>query len=367
MKVRVENKAPRAFRLCQMSRRRRRLDRHAAAGLALWLGEGARLAPNAHAEQPVACVRALAFAGAAAEVARRREGALLLRSGRERGEDGVVRGAERVGGLCLRVLLDVGGDGDGDVGPGVVGEDGLVAVGRAEVAVGGAVRAGARSAADHAAQVERGEAVGEVPARALRDLGRHHERPGGGAEQVGGARAVEVVAEARDVDHARRHVGGRPAGVDARHAPHVPAGPCGGVAPVVARAVVAAHLGALGRRAVHAEAEVAVEGASRGGERVEERALLIGVPRPRPGALCEQQAEQHEVGGGVLRLLARRELEPPRRHPRLVDQPGRPPVVCGLGVDLRPEGVDRGARVGLGCVEVGDARLHARQVSRRDL
>eukprot|EP00964_Phaeocystis_antarctica_P120246 scaffold83991_cov54-Phaeocystis_antarctica.AAC.1 len=38
-----------------------------------------------------------------------------------------------------------------------------------------------------------------------------------------------------------------------------------------------------------------------------------------------------------------------------------------LGIDLSPEGVGGRAREGLGRVEVGDARLHARQVSRRDL
>lgn len=144
---------------------RRRLDRYAAAGLAGGLGEAARLAPYAHADwQQDALVRrrAAAVAGAAAEVARRCEGALLVGGGGERGQHGVVRGAERVGWLRLRVLLDVGGDGDGDVRPGVVREDGLVAIGRAEVAVGFAVRAVARSATDHVAQVEGGEAIREV-------------------------------------------------------------------------------------------------------------------------------------------------------------------------------------------------------------
>ena len=105
----------------------------------------------------------------------------------------------------LRVLFDVGGDGDGDVGPRVVGEDGLVAIGRAEVAVGGAVRPIVRPAADHTAQVEGGEAIGEAEAP-LRHLGGHHDRPGGGGEKLRRPRTVQVVTEAGDVGHARRHL-----------------------------------------------------------------------------------------------------------------------------------------------------------------
>ena len=84
------------------------------------------------------------------------------------------------------------------------------------------------------------------------------------------------------------HVGGRPAAVHARHLPHIAPGPCGGVAAIVTRAVVAVHIGLVGRRAVYSEGELSVERTPRRGQRVEERALLVGVPRARLGG-----------GGGV--------------------------------------------------------------------
>ena len=81
-----------------------------------------------------AAARTHALALAAMVRPRRVRAARLLRL-REIGEDDGVREAHRICGLHLRVRLDVRGDGERDVGSRKVGEQAVVPVGRAEVAV----------------------------------------------------------------------------------------------------------------------------------------------------------------------------------------------------------------------------------------
>mmetsp|Transcript_13918 Transcript_13918/g.44648 ORF Transcript_13918/g.44648 Transcript_13918/m.44648 type:complete len:230 (-) Transcript_13918:310-999(-) len=177
--------------------------------------------------------------------------------------------------------------------------------------------------------------------------------------------AKEIVGEARGVTDRCNEVRCGPAAKNAIDVVHVGTRKDGGVAAIVVRAVEAVDGRPVDGCAVDSKAGT-VEPAARSWQRVERCELIVLIPTRSLRELSEEQAEEDEIRRRVAISAAGRLVELASSDPTDIEQLGGAPLFTRLRVDHRPEGVRR-VRAPRACgIIVRHARLHAREMARRD-